>query len=142
MNFILDGPPLTGLLSHHPLAEGRLRRQARGGVDAAPAGGACNLAPGRRWELRPAGHYEPPARSWLTTGIAGESAARRRDKNAAVERREASIPRRHLRRLRKLVCGARDAPPTQSSMRRLRKACLLAEVGAPFGAPLAVTREK
>src|SRR3954452_19197858 len=33
--------------------------------------------------LRPAGHYEPPARSSLTTGIAGESAARRRDKNAA-----------------------------------------------------------
>jgi hypothetical protein len=32
--------------------------------------------------LRPAGHYEPPARSSLTTGIAGESAARRRDKNA------------------------------------------------------------
>src|SRR5947209_13458345 len=32
--------------------------------------------------LRPAGHYEPPARSSLTTGLAGESAARRRDKNA------------------------------------------------------------
>src|SRR5829696_1250460 len=67
------------------------------------------LALGRRWELRPAGHYEPPARSWLTTGIAGESAARRRKENAAVERRKASIP------------IARDAPPTQSSRRRLRK---------------------
>src|SRR3954471_24812904 len=32
--------------------------------------------------LRPAGHYEPPARSSPTTGLAGESAARRRDKNA------------------------------------------------------------
>src|SRR4051812_48993961 len=71
--------------------------------DAAPAGEACNLALGRRWELRPAGHYEPPARSWLTTGIAGESAARRRDKNAAVERRKASIP------------IARDAPPKGGS---------------------------
>src|SRR3954452_24023432 len=59
--------------------------------------------------LRPAGHYEPPARSSLTTGIAGESAARRRKENAAVERRKASIP------------IARDAPPTQSSRRRLRK---------------------
>src|SRR4051812_14370969 len=73
--------------------------------------------------LRPAGHYEPPARSWLTTGIAGESAARRRDKNAAVERRKASIPRRHLRRLRKLSAA--------QGMRRRK-----AEVGAPFGAPL------
>src|SRR5205085_3741444 len=104
VNFILDASVQQDYYHIHPLAEGRLRRQARGGVDAAPAGGACNLALGRRWELRPAGHYEPPARSWLTTGIAGESAARRRDKNAAVERRKASIPRRHLRRLRKLVC--------------------------------------
>jgi hypothetical protein len=37
--------------------------------------------------LRPAGHYEPPARSWLTIRgqVPDESAARRRDKNAAVE---------------------------------------------------------
>jgi len=33
-----------------------------------------NLDP-RASGLRPAGHYEPPARSSLTTGIAGESAA-------------------------------------------------------------------
>src|SRR4051812_49886137 len=47
--------------------------------------------------LRPAGHYEPPARSWLTTGIAGESAARRRDKNAAsgAPKGERPSPRAH-----------------------------------------------
>ncbi len=43
--------------------------------------------------LRPAGHYEPPARSWLTIRESpNESAARRRSENAAVERRKASIP--------------------------------------------------
>jgi len=42
-------------------------RHLEAGQDAAPAGGICNPAPGRRREHRPAGHYEPPARSWLTT---------------------------------------------------------------------------
>src|SRR3954466_864082 len=40
------------------------------------------------WGLRPAGHYEPPARSSLTTGLAGESAAPRRiDAGRRAERR-------------------------------------------------------
>src|SRR4051812_42876177 len=73
--------------------------------------------------LRPAGHYEPPARSSLTTGIAGESAARRRDKNAAVERRKASALRQG--RAADAVKHAQTA-----------QACLLAAVGAPLGAPL------
>jgi hypothetical protein len=46
---------------------------------AAPADEPRKLVLGRRRGLRPAGHYEPPARSWLTTGEnPGESAARRR----------------------------------------------------------------
>ena len=48
-----------------------------------PDAGRCGArGRGLQPRTRAAGYYEPPARSSLTTGLAGESAARRRDKNA------------------------------------------------------------
>ena len=60
------------------------------GWDAVPAGRPRKPALGRRRELS-GGHYEPPARSWLT-GRTKESDRKAQPgdrKNAAAERREA-----------------------------------------------------
>src|SRR5215203_5376563 len=103
---------------------GALARRCKGGMGCGACGRGLRKPRTRAASgLRPAGHYEPPARSSLTTGIAGESAARRRDKNAAVERRKASALRQG--RAADAVKHAQTA-----------QACLLAAVGAPLGAPL------
>src|SRR5215203_3969984 len=103
---------------------GALARRCKGGMGCGACGRGLRKPRTRAASgLRPAGHYEPPARSSLTTGIAGESAARRRDKNAAVERREASALRQ-----------GRAADAVKQA--QTAQACLLAAVGAPFGAPL------
>src|SRR5215203_3714382 len=65
-----------------------------------------NLDPRAAAGLRPAGYYEPPARSSLTTGIAGESAARRRRRTP-----QWSAERRAL--------FAKGAPPTRRQLVRL-----------------------
>ena len=69
------------------------------GWDAVPAGRPRKPALGRRRELS-GGHYEPPARSWLT-GRTKESDRKAQPddwQNAAAERREAllSFKREHI----------------------------------------------
>ena len=69
------------------------------GWDAVPAGRPRKPALGRRRELS-GGHYEPPARSWLTGRTKGSDRKAQPDdwQNAAAERREAllSFKREHI----------------------------------------------
>src|ERR1051325_2432713 len=79
--------------------EGRLPETAEGGVGCGARGRDLSSRAGGAWGLRRSGHYEPPARSSLTTGRfpakarPGAGDARLRvSEDAAVKRRKARRP--------------------------------------------------
>jgi hypothetical protein len=72
------------------LTEGRRPETARGGAGCGARGQDLSPCTRAASGLRPAGHYEPPARSWLT--IRGSVRTKARPdvgENAAAKRREA-----------------------------------------------------